>query len=397
MATLEKIASPFGSRKYALDPIRIIAGTMQQMRAVNIPVIDLTQGNPLGPTLDKYASTIEKLVIQENLGQSNSNGYAPSAGLPEFRKKVTEIEKNANDINISTDHVIITPGATTAISILLGVLADEKKGNVVLLKPFFPAYTQYCEDKGLGIKFAEFSLNKTEMLNNIENAIDSNTRALIINSPNNPSGQIYSAEFLNNLGQILGKTNHVLVISDEPYRELLSPGQKMVPVLKNLNYPLTAIVYSFSKSLKLAGLRIGYIALHPDFPESKNAIALLERKLQTSGMLQASTREQAALAQFNFPLNINWQDRMQLISDYEEQFIRTGYKLLHSKGTFYICLESPDKNGEKLFNKFLQENMGTIPTIHFGLPNCVRLSFSGKDALRKDEILSIAEKVYKSF
>lgn len=389
---------PFEDLKVGEDPIRSIGDSLQEIcRGKNIEPIDLTQGNPIGPISKEYSYIMRELIQQEQLGGSLSNSYTASIGHPDFLKAACGLENKMNKINISPDHVLAVPGAAEGISTLLcGLREQEKSGEVILLTPFFPLYKAYTKYFGFTPKIVEFRPTENLILDEIEKAINNHTRAIIINSPNNPSGHIYSKSFLRDLGNILRIKDCVLAISDEPYRKIILPDRKMISVIDSLNYRNTSVVYSFSKEGRMAGCRIGYIALHPEFPNHKNVRNALANTLTQRGIVQAPTREQFALSRCNLPLDVDWSDTLRLMKNYSSELTQMGYEILEPQGGIFMCVKSPSGNGTEFHQKLLNRGIGVVPGTPFGIPEYIRMSLCG-DARKIDEVLKRFEHIKRGY
>ena len=391
--------NPFESLIVGEDPIRSLKRKLNKICIKkNLTEIDLTQGNPIGKISREYAEKLIGLIRKEECGESLSNSYCSSQGYQDFLIAISKLERKINNINISANHILAIPGAGEGIATLLcGLKEESETGEIILLTPFFPAYKSYVKHFGFTSKIVEFELNENLLLNRIKEKISDSTRAIIINSPNNPSGIVYSQYFLNKIGEVLNKNSHVLAISDEPYRELVLPDRNRASVISNLNYDNTVVVYSFSKEGRIAGCRIGYIALHPKFPNYEKVIEALTNTLTERGVIQASTREQMALSQCKLPLTIDWNDTMNLMKILFTDLSNIGYELIEPNGGLFICVKSPDKNGMSLHERLMDIGLGTVPGEPFGIKEYVRLSICGVTRKNYNKILNGFKDIYLSF
>ena len=396
---MKKMKKPFEGLVVGDDPIRSLKSKLGKICEINkLNEIDLIQGNPTGKISREYAVRMRHLIDLEELGISLSNAYTSSQGYLDFLIAISKFEKRINGIDITSNHILAVPGAGEGISTLLcGLMETSKGGQVILLAPFFPPYRAYVEHSGFVPRIIKLELDENLLLNKINENIDENTRALIINSPNNPSGQIYSKNFLIKLGKLLNKNNHILVISDEPYRELVLPGEIWNSVVENMNYENTAIVYSFSKEGRIAGSRIGYIALHPHFPNYEEVINALTNTLTERGIIQASTREQMALSLCKLPLDVDWTDSMNLLESLSTDLVKIGYEIIKPQGGLFICVKSPNKVGQDLHERLIQKGLGTVPGKPFSIEEYVRMTICGVTAENYDEILNRFRNVYLTY
>ncbi len=385
---------PFETLDVEEDKIRKIRKTLLNIcKEKNLKPLDLTQGNPVGKINAEYGWNSIELIEAEIEGHSNSNAYCSSVGHPAYLEAVAELEKKVNQLDFTSEHILAVPGAAVGVSTLLyGLSKEPEQGEVIILAPFFPPYTKYINHNKLTPKIIDFA-NEPVAIDMIGSAINDDTRAIIINSPNNPSGQIYSKRFLRKLGEILDDNEHVLAISDEPYRNVVLPHEEWNSVIKNLDYQNAAVVYSFSKEGRIAGSRIGYIALHPDFPEHKKVISALANSLPERGIVQAHTREQFALSKCELPLDVDWSNMLNLMMSYMEDLITNGHAILPARGGMFVCMSSKKYDGTELHEKLLEQGVGTVPGIAFGIENYVRLAICSPDAKYKDEFLERLDKI----
>ena len=385
---------PFENLDVGKDAIRSIKEDLLKIcKEKNLRPLDLTQGNPVGAISKEYALQMARLIKKEKEGESFSNAYCSSVGHPAYLEAIADLEKEVNKLDFTADHILAVPGAAVGVSTLLyGLSKERREGEVILLAPYFPPYVTYIEHNKLSSNIIAYD-DEFSVLDNIAIKISENTRAIIINSPNNPAGHIYSKHFLEDLGEILNGNDHVLAISDEPYRNVILPDEKMIPVIKNLKYQNTAVVYSFSKEGRIAGCRIGYIALHPDFPDHEKVIAALANSLPERGIVQAHTREQHALSKCKLPLDVDWTDMLDSMDEYLVKLPEIGYETLPAKGGMFVCVRNPKYDGIDLHNRLLEAGVGTVPGVAFGIKDYVRLSMCTDDSKNIDEVLDRLEKV----
>ncbi|MGM0418774.1 MAG: pyridoxal phosphate-dependent aminotransferase, partial [Thermodesulfobacteriota bacterium] len=244
-------------------------------------VFDLSLGNPNLPPPPEFK---DALISQAKVESEGIHGYMPNPGYPDVRSQIAASASKDQEVKLTENEILMTCGAAGALNVALkSVLNPGEK--VVVSKPYFVEYNFYLNNHGGELVTVpsneDFSLN----FEAIENAIDENTRALLINSPNNPSGIIYTRDELKKLGEILEAkskeyNNTVYLISDEPYRKIVYNNIEVPGVLSV--YKNSIVATSYSKELSLAGERIGYIALSPEAEDKEklfNAMALCNRIL----------------------------------------------------------------------------------------------------------------------
>ncbi|MBI2548794.1 aminotransferase class I/II-fold pyridoxal phosphate-dependent enzyme [Candidatus Woesearchaeota archaeon] len=386
--------TPF-ERPLRPDPIRSRRQRLlSAAREAGVTPLDLSQGNPCGSINGEYAQRLQDLIIREREGVSESNAYTSSSGHSDFRSSVADLERRVNGLATTEEHIVAMPGAAQGIVALLDQLSP---GEVLIISPYFPLYVKYATHTRLTPNIIPYTNNEETLLQQITTNVHQNTRALILNSPNNPSGKIFSVNFLRNLGDMLHGSNNdkrnLLVISDEPYRALVREGEQWNSVIKTLDYELTAVVYSFSKEGRLAGCRIGYVALHPEFPDYQGAVQRLADRLPARGVVQAPTREQLALSQCHLPLNVDWQPALQKLRTYEQELSRLGFTVLTPQGGLYLCARHPVYDGDRLSENLLQVGIGVVPGRPFGIPQYVRLALCTPDSDKVDEVIGRFQKV----
>ena len=231
-------------------------------------VFDFSLGNP---NLDPSPAVKNAIVQAAQVSASGIHGYMPNAGFPDVRAAVAQKIGQAEGVDIDENRIVMTVGAGGALNVVLKTFLNPGD-EVVVPKPFFVEYVFYADNHGGIVPTAEdFSLD----LGAIEEAINPNTAAVLINSPNNPTGKVYPEEQINGLGELLARKSKelgrtIVLISDEPYRAITYDGVTVPSILKA--YPNSVVVTSFSKDLSLAGERLGYIALNPEMENAALAM-----------------------------------------------------------------------------------------------------------------------------
>ena len=268
---------------------------------------------------------------------------------------------------------------------------------VIVIKPYFAEYGFYISNhQGVMVTVDsnnDFSLN----IDNIEKAITDKTRAIIINSPNNPTGKIYSIEDLKALASLLdGKTpggRPVFLLSDEPYREIVYDG-KTVPPLLSL-YKNSLVINSYSKSLSLPGERIGYIAVNPEIDGYSLIMAGLNLCNRILGFVNAAALMQRVVAELcDVTVNIDlYKSRRDLLS---EGLKKAGYDFVEPEGAFYIFCKSPVSDDVAFVRHFLIFNLLSVLSFCFGGPCYFRLAYCVSENVIK-KALPEFEKALKSF
>jgi aspartate aminotransferase len=337
-------------------------------------VFDFSLGNPSVPAPKEVDEEIRRLLDTESA--VSLHGYTSAEGDIVVRRKIAEYINEKYGDRLTPECVYMTVGASAAITITLKALALEGE-EVIAVVPCFPEYRVFVENSGS--KFVpvpagdDFSLD----IDAIRLAINENTAAVMINSPNNPSGVIYSEEsiielskMLEEMSQKLGKT--IYLISDEPYRELVYDGADVPFVTKY--YDNSIICYSFSKSLSLPGERIGYILISPrieSFSDVKAAICGAGRSL---GFVCAPSLLQKLVAKClgkTADISVYDRNRRLLLSALSEY----GYEVINPQGAFYLFIKSPSGDGVEFSERAKAMDVLIVPSNDFGMDGYARLSY----------------------
>lgn len=339
-------------------------------------VYDFSLGNPDLDPPPEFFDVLKEFAALKNKG---IHGYMPNAGYPDVRKTIAAKISKEQHTKFSADGVIMTCGAAGGMNVALKSLLNPGD-EVIVIKPYFVEYGFYISNHGGKTVFAEsaddFSLN----IDSIKNAITPKTKAVILNSPNNPTGKIYKKDEIKALADILNSHNTssrtIYIISDEPYRELAYNGVE-VPSISEI-YPDTIITSSYSKSLSIPGERIGYAAL-PDsasgFNELIAAMTLCNRIIGFVNAPALMQRVAGRLVDCAVDVDLYQKRRDMFITGLKE----AGYRFAEPEGAFYIFCKSPDPD-EISFVKHLQKyNILTVPGSGFGGPGYFRISYCVAD------------------
>ncbi len=333
-------------------------------------VFDLSLGNPYAPVPQQITETMERLITTEP--SVALHGYTPAAGLPETRRAIAETIKGAEP-----ELTYVTCGAAAALVIAVRALVTKKRPEIIIPAPFFPEYKVFVSGGGGRAVTAphagcDFDLN----VEGIAGAITQSTRAVIINSPNNPSGKIYSAGRLTELASLLNRKSveygeRIYIISDEPYREIYYGAPP--PCVQDF-YQHTVICNSYSKSLSLPGERIGYLSV---FPKADGAGTVFDSVCGAARMLGyvcAPSLMQRVIAECS--------NRKCGIALYRENrnllcsaLIQLGYEIIPPDGTFYLLIKAPDGNSREMSERAKKIGLLIVPGDSFGCPEYARAAF----------------------
>ena len=339
-------------------------------------VFDYSLGNPSVPAPQKFTDVC--LDLLEHVDPVTLHGYTPTLTLPDVRAKVAESLNRRFGMDYTGDHIFMTTGAAGALAHAVRCIAVPGQ-NIVTFAPFFPEYKPYVEGAGLTLRVApprceDFQVN----FDVLDSLVDENTAAMLINSPNNPSGTAYSAETLTKLAAYLKKKSaeyghHIFLISDEPYREIAFGG-KTIPYPAKF-YDDTLTCYSFSKSLSLPGERIGYVYV-PGFAEDADAVyAAISGAARIMGHVCPPTLMQKVIeycAEERPDLVAYDENRNLLYNSLREM----GYECAKPDGAFYLFVKAPNGDANAFSEKAkLEHNLLVVPADGFGCPGYFRLSY----------------------
>jgi aspartate aminotransferase len=336
-------------------------------------VYDFTLGNP---DLEPPAAVKTALLEALQDPRPGLHGYMPNAGLPAARQALAHHLAKLHRLPFTPDDVIMTCGAAGALNVILKALLDPWE-EVVILAPFFPEYLFYIENHGGVARVVETDPHFLPVVQAVEQALNDHTRALIINSPNNPTGQVYDEDLLRSLGEVLAAASRrfgrpIYLINDEPYRRLVYDGLVLPSVFQA--YPETLVATSFSKDLSLPGERLGYLAVHPHAQARAELLAAMILANRILGFVNAPALMQRAVA--------NLTDTTVDIAPYARRrdlfcsiLEKSGYDLVKPKGAFYLFPRSPLPDDVAFIQILKQENILAVPGRGFGRPGYFRLAF----------------------
>lgn len=333
-------------------------------------VYDFSLGNP------DIVPPQEALTAITRWAWEMPHGYMPNAGFLDVRQRVAEYASRQYEVRLDAQDVILTCGAGGAINIVLRSILNPGD-EVIALAPYFVEYGFYAENFGGRLVVARCGEDFLPSLENIRAAITPRTKAIIINTPNNPSGRVYPAEILTGLAELLRDFPEILVIADEPYRRLVYDDIPVPSILKLV--PNSLVVTSASKDLSLAGERIGYILLGPGIAERdelRNALIMANRIL---GFVNAPAIMQRVLAECihcSVDMKI-YRKRRDLLRGILDE---VGLTYAPPEGTFYLFVKAPIADDIAFCNALVQERILTVPGTGFGWPGYIRFAYCTPEA-----------------
>lgn len=336
-------------------------------------VFDFSLGNPDLPPPAQYGKAVEKVVAMEGPGM---HGYMPNTGYPWVREAVARQMSAEQGVTLAADDMLMTVGAAGGLNVIMKSLLDPGD-EVIILTPFFVEYNFYIDNHGgvpVIVKTApDFSLDLTA----IKAAITQKTKAIIINSPNNPTGQIYSAEALAALGAILAKAPQtVYLIADEPYRKIVYDGHVVPSIFAA--YRNSIIVSSYSKDLSLPGERIGYIGVHPEIEGKGQLIGAMALANRILGFVNAPALMQRVVAELQ-GVTVDCSIYTRRREMFCKVLAEAGYEFVPPKGAFYLFPKSPMEDDAKFCAILAEQKVLAVPGRGFGMPGYFRLAFCVED------------------
>lgn len=338
-------------------------------------VFDFSLGNPDLPPPEEVKKAM--LDLSSSLDRPYSLGYMPNAGLPGFRSELASYLSREQGVDLQAEDVIITNGAAGAINAFFRAIF-QAGDQVVCPAPFFVEYGFYAQNyqgQLIPVKSKPFTFELD--LEAIEQAIGPETRVVLINSPNNPTGRVYTREELQNLVEIIERKNQeygrpIFLLSDEPYRFLVFDGLEVPSVMSMYEYSI--VVSSFSKSLSMAGERVGYLAVHPGLKgkeELMNALNLTNRIL---GFVNAPVIGQI-LADKALNVSVDTSVYAERRTAMAGVLDEAGIRYSMPQGSFYFFPEAPGGDDQAFVQDLFSENVLAVPGTGFGYPGYVRMAF----------------------
>ncbi len=338
-------------------------------------IFDFSIGNPSVPAPACVNETIKELV--DTVDSTQLHGYTSAQGDAGVRKALADSINRRFGMSITGDNLYITVGAAASLSICLRALAEEGD-EFITFAPYFPEYKCFVEANGCELKVVpaqieDFQINFDEF----EKLINKNTKAVIVNSPNNPSGVVYSEKTISGLAEVLKAKSEeygkpIFIIADEPYREIAYDGVK-VPYIPKY-YDNTFVCYSYSKSLSLPGERIGYIVVPDEVTDSKAAYAAVCGAGRALGYVNAPALFQRVIAKCceeTSDISIYQKNRDMLY----DALIKNGFKCVKPEGAFYLFPQALEEDAYAFCEKAKTLDLLLVPGDDFGCPGHVRISY----------------------
>ncbi len=338
-------------------------------------VFDYTLGNPSVPAPPKFTEIMVELLTKKD--PVALHGYSPSLGIREVKEAVAQSLNKRFGMSYKGTHIFMTNGAAGALAHALRCVV-EKGDEVITFAPFFPEYVPYVTGAGGVLKVVPADTNSFQInFDELEKMLNPKVMAILINTPNNPSGMVYATETIKKLAEILKqkerKYGHdIYIISDEPYREIIFAGVDS-PYISRY-YDKTLSCYSYSKSLSLPGERIGYVAVNPACRDAETMVAMCGQisrgighncpasiiQLAVSGMLY----DTSDLSVYEANKNILY-----------KELTRLGFSCVEPGGTFYIFPRALEEDAVAFCKKAVKYHLYLVPGNSFGVEGYFRMSY----------------------
>ena len=340
-------------------------------------VFDFSLGNPDAPPPSQYNDVIQEIVRDTSPGV---HAYMPNGGYPWVRQAIAARMSVEQKMAIGHGDMLMTCGAAGGLNIVMKALLNPGE-EVIILAPYFVEYGFYIDNHGGVSKIVatdeEFNLD----ISAIGAALSEKTKAIIINSPNNPCGQIYSEDSLWALGELLAEASDrfdsaIYLISDEPYRKIVFDGHEVPSIFTAYNNSI--VVSSYSKDLSLPGERIGYLAVHPNIDDKNNLLDALTLANRILGFVNAPALMQRVVAELqdasvDTSIYARRKDLLcNILSD-------AGFTFTAPKGAFYVFPQTPIADDVQFTSLLLEEKILTVPGLGFGSPGHIRIAFCVPD------------------
>lgn len=338
-------------------------------------VLDFSLGNPSIPAPQAVEEAIREILRETP--SVEVHGYTPAGGDMAARDAIARELNRRYDWDVTPQELFLGCGAAPELIAVFRALAVPG-GKILAIAPYFPEYAPFVEESGL--EFGAVPAQEPDFqidMEALEALVTKNTQAVIVNSPNNPSGVVYSRETLQKLGALLEEKSReyghpIYIVSDEPYRELVYDGTE-VPFVPAI-YRDTIICYSYSKSLSLPGERIGYIYVPRKATDGAALYAAVAGAARSIGHVCAPSLFQKVIARCTqIPPDLNSYDKNR--RTLYEGLVAAGYQVAKPQGAFYLFVKAPEGDGEAFSQRAKEKDLLIVPGKDFGCPGYCRLCY----------------------
>ena len=354
--------------------IRAMFEEGEKMKKIHGPenILDFTLGNPDVEPPEQLKQELIRLVTSDTAGMHR---YMTNSGYDDVRTEIAEFHALRTGLAFTKDHIVMTVGSAGGMNVVLKSLLDP--GNeVIVLSPFFVEFKFYIENHGGIMKLVETTGDFHLDIGKIEKAITRKTKAIIVNSPNNPTGVVYSEEELRELAQVLNKRREkgqrIFFLSDEAYRKILYDGTTL-PDVFNI-YDDTITITSHSKDLALPGERIGYIAASPRITNLRPLMDAMIFSNRILGFINAPALMQRLVGKLQ-GTSVDIREYQRKRDALYNILIEAGFSVVKPMGAFYIFPRSPIPDDVAFVRELQRHKILAVPGVGFGTPGHFRLAY----------------------
>ncbi len=340
-------------------------------------VFDLSLGNPVLEPPPEFRRVLQEVVASSEPGMHR---YMPNVGYPETRRAVAAALSRETGLDIPFDHVIMTVGAAGALNVAFKALLDPGD-EVIAFIPYFPEYRFYVENHAGKLVLCETRDDFQIDIEKLERLLNERTRAIILNSPNNPTGVLYHSECFSAIDELLrdferrtGRT--IYVVTDEPYRKLVYDASRSPSPLQYCRN--TIFCYSHSKDLGIPGERIGFAIVRPGTKDEDLILGAMAFANRTLGYVNAPAIMQRVVRHLQ-DVYVDIETYRRRRDKLCQALADGGYEFVIPQGAFYIFPKSPIPDDEQFVARLARERVLTVPGSGFGKPGHFRISFCGED------------------
>jgi len=347
-------------------------------------VFDLSLGNPIMEPPPEFFTELRRIADSHEPGLHR---YMPNAGYVETRAAVANQLEEETGLAFDASNIVMTCGAGGALNVVFKTLLDTGD-EVIIFSPFFVEYQFYADNHGGSCRVVPPDENFLPDMEAFRAAFNEHTKAVLINSPNNPSGVLYSAELLSEMAQVIQQkeqelNREIFLLSDEPYRKILFDGLEYPHIFGH--HVRSIVATSHSKDLALPGERIGYIAVHPDYEGKSELVDGLVFCNRTLGFVNAPAIMQHIVAKLqSVTVEVDvYRDTRDFLYD---SLTQLGYSVVKPQGAFYMFPKSPLEDDVAFVAELQKHNVLVVPGRGFGLPGYFRISYCVDDRTLKGSL-----------
>ncbi|HBH28552.1 MAG: pyridoxal phosphate-dependent aminotransferase [Desulfofustis sp. PB-SRB1] len=342
-------------------------------------VCDFSLGNPDVPPPARFYQELKQTAAAQTPGQ---HAYMPNGGLPWVREAIATRMSAEQEVVVDSADMLMCCGAAGGLNVIMKALLNPGD-EVILLAPFFVEYRFYVDNHGGVSVVVPTRDDFTPDVEAIKSALTEKTKAIIINSPNNPTGQLYSDAMLAEIGDVLEQAEKqynttIYLISDEPYRKIVFDDLAVPAIFSKIRNSI--VVSSFSKDLSLPGERIGYLAVHPDADNKRALVDAMTLATRILGFVNAPAfmqRVSGMLQEISIDHTI-YQRRRDVFCTILSS---AGYEFIHPKGAFYLFPRTPIEDDVRFCEILQDQKILAVPGRGFGAPGYIRLAFCVDEAV----------------